>query len=194
MTCKVEGCDRRATRRAMCPMHYQRWRKSGDPGEGAPRQRSGAGIEWIERALAGNTDQCVIWPFAKTDTGYGSFCMDGQTSYVHRYVCEQAHGAPPSTEYQAGHLCGARLCANKRHLRWVDQSTNEADKILHGRSNRGERHGSAKLSSGDVLSIRRMACSGISALTISEEFGISTRYTRAIIARSAWSWLKPEHQ
>lgn len=30
--CSVEGCEKRSKTRAMCSMHYARWRKTGDPG------------------------------------------------------------------------------------------------------------------------------------------------------------------
>lgn len=29
--CTAAGCDRRATRRSMCSLHYQRWKVHGDP-------------------------------------------------------------------------------------------------------------------------------------------------------------------
>ena len=30
-TCCADGCERNASKRDMCEMHYQRWRKHGDP-------------------------------------------------------------------------------------------------------------------------------------------------------------------
>lgn len=29
--CRIEGCDQKAAARTLCPMHYRRWKKSGDP-------------------------------------------------------------------------------------------------------------------------------------------------------------------
>jgi hypothetical protein len=41
--CSVEGCAQVATTKGMCAMHYNRWRRTGDPGEVSPRKRSIAG-------------------------------------------------------------------------------------------------------------------------------------------------------
>lgn len=37
--CSVDGCSRTRTRADYCGMHYQRWRKYGDPGQAAPQRR-----------------------------------------------------------------------------------------------------------------------------------------------------------
>lgn len=42
MTCSVDGCERTARARGWCGMHWQRWRRTGDPtrlvGRGRPRK------------------------------------------------------------------------------------------------------------------------------------------------------------
>lgn len=38
-TCTMPGCDRRQTARGWCFTHYERWRKTGDPGPAEIRQR-----------------------------------------------------------------------------------------------------------------------------------------------------------
>ena len=35
--CEIQGCTRPTLARNMCGMHYQRWSKTGDPGEAKPR-------------------------------------------------------------------------------------------------------------------------------------------------------------
>lgn len=41
--CAVDGCEKKAACRGMCPMHYQRWRQTGDVGESAPTRVKHAG-------------------------------------------------------------------------------------------------------------------------------------------------------
>jgi hypothetical protein len=77
---------------------------------------------------------------------------------------------------------------NPRHLRWADQSGNEADKVLHGRSNRGNHSGCAKLTVGQVLAIRRIGHSQMYKLTAAQ-FGINESTVRAIVHRVNWRWL-----
>lgn len=48
-TCKVGGCENPSHARGMCPMHYQRWRKHGDPGVGAQPVRGTCSVEGCEK-------------------------------------------------------------------------------------------------------------------------------------------------
>lgn len=41
MTCTVDTCDRKVLAKGLCSMHYQRVRKSGDPGSATPISRLG---------------------------------------------------------------------------------------------------------------------------------------------------------
>ena len=68
--CSVDICDKLARGRGWCDMHYQRWRKHGDPVAGATHK--GALLAFMENtALTYTRNDCLIWPFSMSATGQG---------------------------------------------------------------------------------------------------------------------------
>lgn len=130
--CSVDACEREAKTRGYCSIHYSRWKRHGDPLAG-PVER-GLPMKFFLEALQSDTNECIAWPYAKRGLGRGAIQWEGKTHKVHRVMCEQAHGAPPTTEHHAAHECGnGHLgCINPRHLAWKTPKENEADKARHG--------------------------------------------------------------
>lgn len=188
-TCSVPDCGKAHLAKGYCAAHYQRMRTYGDPLGG--RAADGEAMRYFrEVALNYNGEECLIWPYARTPKGYGRLWHDGRRKFVHRLVCEEANGPPPSPEHQAAHRCGNghEGCCAKQHLAWKTPAENEADKIVHGTCNRGERHGLAKLTEGAVLEIRSLR--GIEPQrTIAKRFGVSLSAVDRIQAGKSWSWL-----
>ena len=50
-TCSIESCDKSATRRGWCAMHYQRWRIHGDPNQVIVRVRKICAFETCDRRV-----------------------------------------------------------------------------------------------------------------------------------------------
>ncbi len=191
-TCSIEGCAKRVNCRGLCSTHYHRWRKHGDPHQG-PGTPYGAPMAFIEQAVASSTDQCIIWPYARTGSGYGKVNVRGTLHNAHRLVLERAVGTPPCPGMAAAHaplVCHNRLCVNPRHLRWATTAENHADKVPDGTHHRGERQGASKLTTAQVLAIRTDR-RPIDA--ISKDYGISARYVYEIRAGRTWTWLEPDH-
>lgn len=105
-----------------------------------------------------------------------------RTHSVHRLVASAFMGAPP-TGTQCCHIDGDRENNAVSNLRWGTRSSNEADKVRHGRHNRGERHGSSRLTTAQVLSIRKDMRS---QCTISAEHGIAQSTVSQIQSRKRW--------
>ena len=192
MTCEVDGCDRPRIARGLCNLHYCRLLKQGTPGDASPKKaRDGDGLKFLEEHLGHAEDGCLPFPFKTPDGHYPRVTYRGQRKIASRIMCELAHGAPPTPKHEAAHNCGKGLlgCVNPRHLRWATHTENMSDRIEHGTANRGERHGMARLTSGDVAEIRRMLADGFVQTSIANRFGIGQATVSHIARGSSWGWL-----
>jgi hypothetical protein len=156
------------------------------------RARRGERKRFIHEVAMHHTgDDCLTWPFSRTKAGYCKISIGRQEILAHRYVCELAHGAPPTTKHQAAHSCGKGHCLSPWHLSWKTQSENEADKLAHGTHNRGERHVSAKLTEAAAREI--IALKGLERKNkLAKRFGVSATTIGDIQAGSKWAWLSKE--
>lgn len=154
-------------------------------------------LAFIESAINGSTQECVIWPFNKDKDGYGWMSRFGEKR-AHRVAYTLAYG-----EIQRGltvmHSCDNPSCVNPRHLSTGTHADNMADMAKKGRAaippggvshidNRGERHGKAKITAKSVREIRRAASSGaLPQREIAATYGLSRQSVSDIIRRVTWS-------
>ena len=187
-TCLVEGCDSPFLARGYCNNHYRRFMKTGDPlGGGKSPAKYGEPQAFMEMASTYQGDECLIWPYSRLSTGHPHFNSKSGTTVASRIVCEMAHGKPENGHQEAAHLCGnGHLgCINRRHLQWKDHLGNMADMVLHGRSTRGEKSASAKLTPSQVSEIRALA--GKSSIRkLAPLFGVSYATISRVIRREGW--------
>lgn len=184
--CSIPDCDKAAAprRKGMCTSHYYRDRRYGNANGGGTGK--GAARRFLEMALSFEDDACLHWPFATAGMGYGYLTRNGRNEYVHRIVCQQHHGKAPSPKHEVAHQCGNHSCVNYRHLRWATHVENEGDKLRHGTTPRGEKHGAAKLTKKDVLTIR---ASSENNTRLAATYGVHPSYVSLIRNGKRWSWL-----
>ncbi len=122
-TCSIEGCERRHYGRGWCDMHYQRWRKHGDPLWAPPTPSARF---WENVDLEG-PDGCWLWTGTTNGVGYGQLWVEGRRVYAHRFSYELLVGLIPAG-LQLDHLCRVRHCVRPDHLEPVTRREN----ILRG--------------------------------------------------------------
>jgi len=190
--CSVEGCGKSHSARGLCGAHYRKWKRYGDPLAGGTRTANGKPFDFIEKTvLPYDGDECILWPFAKTERGYPIIYLDGHNTTASRLVCEITNGPAPTPAHQAAHSCGNGhlACVTKGHLRWATVSENKADMVDHGTRMRGAAIPTAKLSEQDVRVIRSLEGS-MSRKAIAERYGVTASLVWCIFKRKAWGWLE----
>lgn len=186
--CLVEGCNSTVNARGLCNKHYPRFRRYGDPKKCSHEHHTVEALALIETAVSSHKKGCLFWPFSRTESGYALF----RKKRVHRIVCEKVHGPAPEGKPLALHACGRGSdgCFSPCCLYWGDNHDNQADRLRHGTSNRGERHGNSSLTSDEVQMIRRLKGQK-KQVEIARVFGVGVAAIRAIHTNRTWKWLKP---
>lgn len=110
-----------------------------------------------------------------------------KTVYVHSLVCAAFHGPRPEG-LQCCHNDGNPQNNRPENLRWDTRRANEADRIIHGTHNRGERHGLSKLKDAQVIEIKRFLQAGKSMRSLAKEFGVSEACIYDIKEGKRWVW------
>ncbi len=147
-------------------------------------------LELLHRLAAIETDECVIWPRRLSAQGYAYVYGDGYHHRPAHRVALELREPPPTPRHMAIHgPCHNRACINYRHLRWGTGRDNEMDKVRDGTSNRGERHGLAKLTRTQAAMVRALAAGGFTHKAIAGVFGVSPSTVGAIARKENWAWL-----
>lgn len=131
------------------------------------------------------SDGCWEWLGTKT-RGYGQFSVGRKRYRVHRLVYELAFGPIPEGKIVC-HRCDNPSCANPDHLFLGTNLDNAEDRGSKGRHAFGERNGKSKLTSGDVIQMRKDHCSGVSIRRLAKLYGLSSYHTFNILHRKVWA-------
>jgi hypothetical protein len=184
-TCSIDGCERQAKARGWCIAHWERWRRHGSPLLG---RKFGQGelLEYARSVVRQTlTNDCVLWPSALGQDGYGKVRYEGRTQNAHRVVLIIATGENPA-DLEAAHSCNNRACVNPAHLRWASCSENMQDKVLHGTATRGERSPVATITEKTALAIARETASH-PYKDIAARHGVSVWIVADIASGRTWS-------
>lgn len=148
------------------------------------------------RCIVNPKNECWEWANCIQANGYGRITVQRRTLYVHRYVFELVHGAPPPKR-DIYHRCANRRCCNPEHLVCGTRKQNVAHSARSGRSSNGlvhsarttssaRRRSQTKLTMNAVRAIRRGWYDGALIAQLAQDFGVSPSNIRLIVAGKAW--------
>lgn len=112
-TCEVTGCTRKHVARGYCGSHYERWRRTGDPGPNQPVREYRSYSTPEEEVAARSSRHCPIEWDGRVDGG--GFGLMQNNKGPHRLVWELANGEKLNGR-QLVHLCGNRICLTPEHI------------------------------------------------------------------------------
>ena len=133
-TCSVSGCPRKSRARGWCKLHYQRWKKWGDPEHIPPR---GAKTTIAERFAVSvdRTGGCWEWRGCHDREGYARTAYKKKNVLLHRWAYEHFVGPIPE-DYVVDHICHNKGCVNPQHLRACTMQANCQNRLRANRDNR----------------------------------------------------------
>ena len=123
----------------------------------------------------------VLMPYPKGKWGHVRVKLGrkGVEVGVHRLVAIAFLGRPEKGQ-EVRHLNGLPADNRASNLKWGTSKENKSDTLKHGRSNRGSKKSTSKLTDEDVVKIRSLK--GIeSASSIAKAFGVGASMIRAIL-------------
>ena len=193
--CSFPGCDRPYMAKGLCNGHYLQKRKGKELTtlrEFKPVFTRGFSLkEIVELELESTIEDengCLI-SYATPSTPYPQRSFQGKTRPIYLLVAKFYLGDRPDGKV-VRHLCGNMKCIRPQCLAYGTFTENQRDRVAHGTSNRGERHGNARLTEDDVRSIREEYERGkVRQSDISNRFGVCESTISNIIARHSWAWL-----
>lgn len=138
---------------------------------------------WEKVEKSSDPDGCWNWIAAPATNGYGQF---GNGELAHRWAWKFTFGDIPKGLWVL-HKCDNRKCCNPAHLFLGTRKDNIEDMIKKGRSIRGERVGSSKLTQEDVVFIRETYAKGnVTQEILAQQFNVSRNAVNLIVRRLIW--------
>lgn len=131
---------------------------------------------------------CMVWTGCKNKKGYGICFHRNRTMRVHRLAYSIVLGEIPD-EMLVCHRCDNPSCVNVEHLFVGTNLDNLRDMVKKGRSTRGERNHSAKLTEKQVQEIRVGYTGRGYAVAVANKYGISPGHVRELISGKKWKHL-----
>lgn len=139
---------------------------------------------------------CIQWPWSRKNGRYVRMSSEIGITYAHRWVWEQINGPVPNG-LEVCHNCpdgDNPSCVRLSHLWLGTHSENIRDAYAKGRMHgntkhhqAGEMHHAARVTTEQVIEIRKRAKAGEVQARLAREFGITAVALGNIVRRRTWA-------
>ena len=147
----------------------------------------------IKGGVRGATPNLVLKPFMHKTRGYLTvrlYDRERQKTFdVHRLVAMTFLGDIPNG-MQVCHNNGVKTDCRLSNLRIDTIVANSHDKILHNKTNRGEKNGKNKYSENQIKDLKLRILHGETDKSIAKEFGMPQSHVKNIRNGYKWKWLE----
>lgn len=155
----------------------------------------------ILRRVESSAGGCWEWRGCMFNSGYGALSILGKTRYAHRASYAAFVGPIPDGMFVC-HKCDNPACVNPGHLFLGTPADNMADKAAKGRSLRGEKSKTSKLTERQVRIIKAFlnrhkpvkGQHGGPCTFLAGWFGVTQEAVSHINSGKTWSWLPADSE
>ena len=135
-------------------------------------------------------DACHPWlAYREEKAGYGIFWFEGRMRPAHRVGWELLNGPIPDGMYLC-HACDNPCCQNPKHWFLGTPTDNAQDRADKGRSAVGARSGRSRLTTAQVVEMRRLRSEGALVKDIAARFSIDNGYASRLLRGINWTHLE----
>lgn len=130
---------------------------------------------------------CIEWTGCRDSFGYGMRKVNGKVRRLHLIAFEEENGPIPEGMV-VRHKCDNPACYNPEHLELWTRTENNHDRDVRGRTAKGVRHGSSKLTPEIVQEAKALyAVGGWTHRSLGKKYGVGHRTIARAIGGKTWT-------
>lgn len=131
--------------------------------------------------------ECIEWTGCRDRFGYGMRKVNGKVRRLHLIAFEEANGPIPEGMV-VRHKCDNPSCYNPAHLELGTRADNNRDRDVRGRTAKGVRHGSSRLTPEIIQEANVLyAGGGRTHRSLGEKYGVGHRTIARAIGGETWT-------
>lgn len=173
-----------------CNPHWRRYKRTGpefNRGKIRIKPIRGDNERFDAATMPLPESGCLIWMNRCDRDGYGLFTVTSGSIRAHRFAWMRVYGEIPEGMFIC-HKCDVPGCVNIDHLYLGTATDNNRDTVRRGRyvAQCGEKAHSSKLTTAQVIEIRKRVDAGEVHHRIAKDYGVAQNCISRIGNRTRW--------